>query len=462
MKSFKIRGIVEGFYGKPWSMEDRTDMIEFLGAHGYNLYIYAPKDDPFHRSRWREPYPKETMDDLKKLIDAGTRNGVRISIAVSPGLSLVHSDPEEAGLFVKKCLDFAKNGVRSFGIFFDDIPWELSHEADKERFGSLAEAQGFFINEVFTSLKERIKDPELIVCPTEYNGKGDSEYVREIGKIDPEIKVMWTGPECCPKEIPLEDGVNLEKALGRPPLYWDNYPVNDGHMAPELHIGPYTGRSTALVDHSEGFALNPMNQPEASKIALLAAEEFLRDPENYDSGKAWKNAVKKAAGGVSKEFGHFALCNLQSPLHPGEPEYAKRLAGKFWKLRKAGKFGDATKLLASEGEKIVGNSRKLREALNPRLLGEISPWLDEYESWGKVLLSLAKLFDGAKTVLYTEEPKARDVALIKGDIRKLEKLLKSSIENRTVVCGGELRTLAMHFVVRIKAVADWKAGIAGI
>ncbi len=462
MKKFKYRGIVEGFYGRPWTMEDRKNMIEFLGEHNYNLYIYAPKDDPFHRSRWRESYPNNVMEDLKKLIETGKRNGVTFSLAISPGLSLVHSDPKELQLFVKKCMDFAKLGVRSFGIFLDDIPWELQHDTDKRKFATLAEAQSFFINAVFERLKERVKDLQLIVCPTEYNGKGDSDYVLEMGKLDPEIEIMWTGPECCPKEIPVSDGVNLKKALNRPPLYWENYPVNDGHMAPELHIGPYTGRATALVDHSDGFVLNPMNQPEASKVALLAAEEFLNDPENYDSKKAWKRAVKKIAGKASKEFEDFAVCNLQSPLHPGEPEYTKRMVNRFRKMRKSGKFGDATKLLEAEGERIVKNSSVLRKELDLKLLEEIKPWLDEYESWGKILLDLVEVFDGAISVLYKENPKAEDIAKVREDINKLQEMLKSSVKNRTVVCGDEIKRLAMQSIVRMKAVADWRAETAGI
>jgi len=45
-------------------------MIGFFQECRFNLYIYAPKDDPFHREHWREPYPKEQLITLKALIDA--------------------------------------------------------------------------------------------------------------------------------------------------------------------------------------------------------------------------------------------------------------------------------------------------------------------------------------------------------------------------------------------------------
>ena len=42
-------GVVEGFYGRPWTEAERRMMLHFLGEHGMNLYVYAPKDDPYHR-----------------------------------------------------------------------------------------------------------------------------------------------------------------------------------------------------------------------------------------------------------------------------------------------------------------------------------------------------------------------------------------------------------------------------
>ena len=60
-----LRGIVEGFYGTPWSFEDRADLINFCGKNNLNAYIYAPKDDPYHRDQWRKPYPEDKIKDLK-------------------------------------------------------------------------------------------------------------------------------------------------------------------------------------------------------------------------------------------------------------------------------------------------------------------------------------------------------------------------------------------------------------
>src|SRR5258706_10868738 len=49
MEGFVHRGIIEGFYGPPYSHADRLWLIDKLGAWGLNRYVYAPKDDPLHR-----------------------------------------------------------------------------------------------------------------------------------------------------------------------------------------------------------------------------------------------------------------------------------------------------------------------------------------------------------------------------------------------------------------------------
>jgi len=93
--AFEILGVVEGFYGKPWPMERREEIIKFIGEQGYNLYIYAPKDDELHRFRWREPYPEEFMRAFKRLVYLGEESGVAVSVAISPGLSVSYSSEND-------------------------------------------------------------------------------------------------------------------------------------------------------------------------------------------------------------------------------------------------------------------------------------------------------------------------------------------------------------------------------
>ncbi|MFN7954497.1 MAG: beta-N-acetylglucosaminidase domain-containing protein, partial [bacterium] len=57
--AFRFTGAIEGFYGPPYAAADRLALIDVLAESGLDHYVYAPKNDPFHRSRWREPYPAD-------------------------------------------------------------------------------------------------------------------------------------------------------------------------------------------------------------------------------------------------------------------------------------------------------------------------------------------------------------------------------------------------------------------
>ena len=111
--AMRHRGAIEGFYGSPWTQQERLDQLAFYGRFKLNTYVYAPKDDPYHRDRWREPYPPDRLADLRTLIDAAAANHVRFTFAVSPGVSICYSDPADLDALVAK-LDavYAAGGAR--------------------------------------------------------------------------------------------------------------------------------------------------------------------------------------------------------------------------------------------------------------------------------------------------------------------------------------------------------------
>ena len=85
----QVRGIIEGFYGTPWSWDERRAVCTALAASGMDTYVYAPKDDPLHRERWRDPYDEGFLRDLGELVEDDT---LRVGFAISPGLSMDPAD----------------------------------------------------------------------------------------------------------------------------------------------------------------------------------------------------------------------------------------------------------------------------------------------------------------------------------------------------------------------------------
>ena len=191
MSGFQQRGVIEGFYGTPWTHEDRLWLIERLGAWGMNAYVYAPKDDPLHRERWREPYPTQAVGQFRELVTCGLEHGVRVGFAVSPGRSIRYAAAEERGLLAQKFAVFQELGSRLLVLALDDVPSSLVHAEDARVFPTLAQAHTALVHELREVLGG---ESELALIPTDYLGTEPTEYLEELGeRLDPAIHVGWTG-----------------------------------------------------------------------------------------------------------------------------------------------------------------------------------------------------------------------------------------------------------------------------
>ena len=223
-----LRGIVEGFYGKPWNFDIRADMLKFCGEYKLNSYIYAPKDDLYHRVKWREPYPEDKIKELKNLVDIAVQNNVHFIFAISPGLDLNYEGEkgEKDFQFMLNKLDSMYNiGIRDFAIFFDDLLGEQN--------GS---NQAYFLNKLQKALQNKYLNINyLLTVPTHYtrksmiNKKGEvNDYTHDFSsKLNKNIIVLYTGDDVvCDgiSDINFQAAKNIyRRNLG----IWWNYPVND-------------------------------------------------------------------------------------------------------------------------------------------------------------------------------------------------------------------------------------------
>ncbi|XP_012663042.1 protein O-GlcNAcase-like isoform X2 [Otolemur garnettii] len=263
-------GVVEGFYGRPWVMEQRKELFRRLQKWELNAYLYAPKDDYKHRMFWREMYSVEEAEQLTALISAARECKIEFIYAISPGLDITFSNPKEVYTLKRKLDQVCQFGCRSFALLFDDIEHNMC-AADQEVFGSFAHAQVHITNEIYQYLEE----PEtFLFCPTEYCGTFcypnvfESPYLRTVGeKLLPGIEVLWTGPKVISKEIPVESIEEVSKIIKRAPVIWDNIHADD-YDHKRLFLGPYKGRSTELIPRLKGVLTNPNCEFEANYVAI--------------------------------------------------------------------------------------------------------------------------------------------------------------------------------------------------
>ncbi len=290
--SFALRGVVEGFYGPPWTHADRLELLHFEGQHGMNIYIYGPKDDPYHRKLWREPYPAEQLERLGELADTAKENFIDFTFAISPGLSMVYSSEADFQALARKLDSVARLGVSSFALFLDDVPPDLAHTEDRARFNTLAQAHVHLINRLYDHLQSLSSDNRLTVCPTTYtNGWGNRDYIKELGTgVNPAVPLIWTGTETIPRTITEAQAEEWGGYLHRKPLVWDNYPVNDDNPW-WLNLQPLRGRDAGLFAAIQGLFSNPMIQPQASLIPLQTVADYLWNPPAYDPELSQRHAL---------------------------------------------------------------------------------------------------------------------------------------------------------------------------
>jgi len=434
--SFPIRGVVEGFFGPPWPHQERLRMINFFPECEFNLYIYAPKDDPFHRERWRESYPKDQLAKLKALIESAKQNLVDFCFAISPGLSIHYSHDGDFEALTEKVETVRKMGVKWFGLFLDDIPMKLQHEEDRKTYRNLAEAQAHLTNRLLRFL--RSKDPEtvLILCPTKYTGISSTPYLKTLGSsTDQDVFIMWTGRTVCSPQVLSDHADGFGAAIRRKPFVWDNYPVNDYNRF-RLFLGPVRGRSNDLYKHVSGFVANPMNEAEASKIPLLTTADYLRDPENYDPERSWEQALRKVGGERAYKYLRIFVEQSQSSfLWEAESPELFKLIESFWQNWKTERREETTEALMHKFKEFADLQATLFSTLeNHQLFEELLPCLEKLSLLGKMGMRCIDLLrTRRKTETTIQLKEIRKIRL------EIEDMKRKARENKYHICGALLK-----------------------
>ncbi|MBB3814891.1 hyaluronoglucosaminidase [Xanthomonas arboricola] len=411
-----IRGTIEGFYGAPWSMADRSKHIEFLARSKANTFIYSPKDDPYARDRWREAYPAATLKALGKLAATARRNHVDFVYAISPGPTVCFSDPADAKALLRKFDAFRALGVRSFYVALDDIEYtKWNCERDKTTFGASGAqaagiAQSYLLNLVQADLVARHDaSSELIMVPTEYYDAKESPYKEALRKhLDPKILVQWTGTDVVPPAISIPDARAATKAFGRKTLLWDNYPVNDFETsAGRLLMAPYARREAGLSAELSGIVSNPMNQEVPSRVAVMGLTAFAWNDTGYDAQRTWHAAARDLAGGdaqVTAALLTFFDTQHLAPTFGSQPwqEQAPRLKAVLDHVRETIALGDAAARrqaiaeLARTADAFAAAPQVIRAGVADKGFAEQSrPWLEAMDGWGRALQQTAAGLDAA-------------------------------------------------------------------
>lgn len=330
-----VCGVVEGFYGRPWTLAQRKDLFEKMHSWGMSSYLYAPKDDCKHRAYWRELYTVEEADHLQSLISAASDRGIIFYYAISPGLDITYSNSKEVATLKRKLDQVAQLGCKAFALLFDDIEAEMS-KPDKEAFQSFAAAQVSVTNEIFQHLGQ----PKFLFCPTQYCTTratptiATSEYLKTLGaKLAPDIDIMWTGDKVIPKDITVESLEEITMVLNRAPVIWDNEHAND-YDQKRVYLGPYSGRSPDIIPKLRGVMTNPNCEYGANFVAIHSLAAWSRCTvdgcESLLSGNDTVTSDIKLEMGSSGDGSQPPPPPHNLPSHVYHPRHALRTAVSEW------------------------------------------------------------------------------------------------------------------------------------
>ncbi|MEU6234438.1 beta-N-acetylglucosaminidase domain-containing protein [Kitasatospora sp. NPDC047058] len=402
-----VRGTAEAFYGSPWNAQQRLDQVDFLGRSKQNFYLYAPGDDPYRLSRWRDGYPQAQAAELKALAARARQNHVTLGYAIDPGQSLCYSSAKDADALVAKLDGLRKLGFTAFQLQFLDVSYDEWHcTDDKSRYGTGPAAAAKAQAELIAKVQDRLiaKNPGLAplsVVPTEYHQQGATPYRTALAAALPQgVQVAWSGVGVIPERITGAQTAETGSLYGRPLVTMDNYPVNDANPD-RLFLGAYTGRDAEVATRSAVMLTGAMQQPVASRIALATAGDFAWNPAGYKPEESWQAALRSLAGptGSTSTPAGAALAavtalagnSASSPLSKQESGYLAPLLDRFWATAEpnAGAAPDLTKLIEAaaplrEAFTAMAGAQQTLAATQATaaLAAEAGPWLAPLRDYG--------------------------------------------------------------------------------
>ena len=369
----KYRGVVEGFYGTPWSHEVRISLIDFYGQNKMNTYLYGPKDDPYHSCpNWRLPYPEDEARNIGELVKACERNRVDFVWAIHPGQDIKWNEEDYGNLLNKFNLMYDL-GVRSFAIFFDDISGEGTNPTRQAELLNR-------LNSEFVKVKGDVRP--LIVCPTDYSrlwaNPGPNGNLSIYGKIlDPSIEVFWTGDYVC-SDLTEETMEWVNTRIKRPAFYWWNFPVTD-YARHIIMQGPAYGLDKSLTgDDLCGIVSNPMEHGEASKIALYGVADYSWNIAGYNPLDNWERGLAELVPDATDAYRTFAIhsCDTETGYRRSESwETETFLVDNYTEEQYDALMAEFRRIREVPGEMEEGCGNGL-------LLDELRPWLTEFGKLG--------------------------------------------------------------------------------
>lgn len=391
------RGFIEGYYGNPWSTEDRANLMTWGGYYKLNTYFYAPKDDPKHRVQWGVLYTDEEIETkIKPLAEAGNASKCRYAYALHPfpdyyntdnNLSFGETYEEDLAKLKAKFKQVIDAGVRQIAILADDF-WNPGGENGLRLLNDMTDWLENEVKPEYPDMKTT-----LPYVPFDYMGNGSSNELQILKQTPENVQIVMTGGRVW-GEVTDNFTSTFTNNVGRGPFMWINWPCSDNSHK-HLIMGGYSTFLHPGVNPSkiQGIMLNPMQQSEASKVAIFGNATYswnIWDTEE-EAAKAWddsfsfvdhNSAVPTAASDALREMSkHMINQNMDGRVTAlQESVELKEILNPFKE-----KLENET-VTAADVDEVIEEFKILQDAArlyknsgNEAVKGQIIYWLDCWE-----------------------------------------------------------------------------------
>lgn len=320
----KNRGIIEGYYGVPYSAEVTKDLFRFMARYKMNTYMYGAKSDPYHSRYWGDPYPITitedqqrigylTQDMMSDITKVAHETKVNFIWAIHPGKAFANAeDPQVLDKIMAKFESMHRLGVRQFGVFVDDVGVPSDPAIMKLCADNLTELQNRIdkrwnlagANDVDT-VKPLHYVPQLYAHGW-VNQDRAREFYESLSSTPSKINIYITGRDVW--SVPNNGDLALVGSwLGRDLSWWWNYPCNDQDPTKLFVMDTYSNfRDETHIDnlsriekHLSGLntlIINPMQQGELSKVALFSVADYSWNNAAFDNYDSWEAAIPAVVG----------------------------------------------------------------------------------------------------------------------------------------------------------------------
>lgn len=459
--NMQYRGVVEGFYGKVYTVEDILSLFDYMEEHKMNTFVYGPKGDPYHLGNWRDEYPTSitdeqrfygmmTQDDMRTIAAAAAANNISFVWSIHPamqnGINFLDKASVDAGIeaIMEKFDHMYDLGIRQFGVFVDDIDLNTALRG--------SENQAYMI----ATIQEKLEAKYNTADAAEADRVGGTFYVPSFYGLDfgspsqleqnlgafkranegNNVIMMMTGSGCW-SPITNQALETIRNYTGKKPVMWWNYPVND-NIDDQLYMNRMNSVYGVNLDVVDGMGIlsNPMNQAEASKVSLYGVADYTWNTANFDVQGNWEesfetytddpaiqNALRLFASHVAKSQDHTSINDLFNAYKSDPSNYQDV-------LNEMQRIVDACQLILtlkdSDDQKLVN------------LEEEIRPWVYRLNDMSQIIVDCIQALHGEESQRFEH---LMNAILLSNGIDTLDKYKTESLEGQ-----GTTQTISTYVV----------------